>query len=216
VAARHRARAEGGRAAAGRALSVGRFAGGLVVGLLVGGGLGAGGMWLYRRPAPTVVAVAPPATPERPAPPPQHPRRRGTRPPAGAPGTTDETIVLSAADQQMTSAGDALRAETTLDMSQTEARDLGSEEIDSAVGQRKEAIIGCLRDSRGAAPLAGRVVVGMVVDANGRVTKTRVEAPAYLVRHGLYDCTRRAVADLRFPAVGRSTVVNVPFTITNE
>lgn len=193
---------------------MGRFAGGLLVGLLVGAGLGAGGMWLYRRPAAPVAVVAPAAAPERPSAPTPHTRRRGTRAPAGA--ATDETIVLSAADQQTTTAGDALRAETTLDMSQTEARDLSSDEIDATVGRRSEAIIGCLRDARGNAPLSGRVVVGMVVDASGRVTKTRVEAPAYLVHHGLYDCARRAVADLRFPAVGRSTVVSVPFTISNE
>jgi hypothetical protein len=193
---------------------VGRFAAGLVVGLLAGGALGAGGMWLLRRPAPAPVAVTPPAAPERPTPPSPHTRRRSPRAAAGA--TTDETITLSAADQQMTSAGDSLRAETTLDMSQTEARDLTSDEIDGAVGRRSDAIIACLRDARGAAPLAGRVVVGMVVDASGRVTRTRVEAPAYLVKHGLYDCARRAVADLRFPAVGRSTVVSVPFTITSE
>src|SRR5262249_12772791 len=159
-------------------------------------------------------AVAARTTPDGPAPPTTRPRRHVSRTPAGAP--TEETITLSAADQQMTSAGDALRAETTLDMSQTEARDLTSDEIDGTVGRRSDAIIACLRDARGAAPLSGRVVVGMVVDASGRVTKTRVEAPAYLVHHGLYDCTRRAVADLRFPAVGRSTVVSVPFTISSE
>jgi hypothetical protein len=52
------------------------------------------------------------------------------------------------------------------------------------------------------------------VDAAGRVTRTHVEAPAYLVHHGLYDCARRSLTALRFPATGRETVVTVPFDVS--
>ena len=41
----------------------------------------------------------------------------------------------------------------------------------------------------------------------------RSMAPAYLLRHGLYRCVRREIAGLRFPAVGRDTVVSFPVSL---
>jgi hypothetical protein len=56
--------------------------------------------------------------------------------------------------------------------------------------------------------------VGLVVGPHGRVVKSRVEAPAWLLRHGLYRCVRREVSALRFPAAGKDTVVTVPFNLS--
>jgi hypothetical protein len=178
-----------------------------LVGFLLGLVAGGLGVYLLVRRAP---AVAPTVAPAPAAPDAGRPRHR--RPGAARAPASDE---VRPEDLQPASAGDALRADDSIDMATGgEARALGQAEIDGTVAGRAEDIIRCIRDARGAAPVAGRVVAGMVVDATGRVIKTRVEAPAYLIRHGLYDCARRPLGALRFPAAGRETVITVPFDVS--
>lgn len=190
-----------------------RFAGGLVVGLLVGGAAGAGGMYWYTLERHAAVA------PEQPGTPPATPPAKGKRPrrAVAARDSGDEAPpVVTAADLAVRSEGDSLRAgATTLDMAAggAEPRDLSQEEIDGTFARRADAIIACITAARGEAEVNGRVVAGVVVGADGRVTRTRVEAPAYLLRRGLGGCARRELAALRFPATGRETVVTVPFDV---
>ena len=196
---------------------MGRFVGGLFVGLVAGAVAGGGGAYLYlerHQPAAPIATVAPaPIAPAQPA----RPRRRGGgKPvPSSVQVPVDPTIVLTAADQKVISAGDSLKSENTLDMSAGgESRELSADEIDGALARESPALLRCLGESRGAAPVVGRVVFGVVVDGSGRVQRTRVEAPSYLVHHGLYDCARKALGALRFPAAGRETVVTVPYDVT--
>ncbi len=187
-----------------------RFLAGLLVGLAAGG---AAVYFLVPRAAPAPMAVAPaPAPAERPRRP-----RRGPRTPARATEPTEpaEPVALTAADLRSTTDGDALRAGVSLDMSsEVEPRDLTQDEIDAAFARRADALVRCITDARAGASLSGRVVAGVVVDPVGRVLRTRVEAPAWLVRHGLYACARPVLLGLRFPAAGKESVVTIPFDLS--
>ncbi|HKA90817.1 MAG TPA: AgmX/PglI C-terminal domain-containing protein [Haliangiales bacterium] len=172
-----------------------RFALGLLVGLAVG----AGGMYLYlRRPAP------PPAAPDAAPPPPAKKRRpAATRPPtAGAPDLRPVTV------------GDVLRPDQTIDMQGGgETRDLGQTEIDAALAGHQQAVQACLLSARDAAGAGGRVTAAMLVGPDGRVRKTRVDAPRALVDAGLAGCLREEMARIRFPAAGGNSVVTVPLEV---
>ena len=184
---------------------MGRFAAGLLVGVVLGG-LGVY-LALRRAPAPQPAASAP-AAPD--AGRPRHRRAATARvDPAGEPE-------IGSADRQIIAAGDALHASDTIDMAAGEARALAQAEIDGAMAAGADEVVRCITQARGAAAITGRVLAGVVVDAAGRVIRTRVEAPAYLVHHGLYDCARRPLAALRFPATGRETVVTVPFEVSDN
>jgi hypothetical protein len=196
---------------------VGRFAGGLILGLILGVVAGAGGAYVYferqRPPAPSAAAPVAPPTPDKP----QKPRRRGGNKAVASSlqVPVDPTIVLTPADQKVVTAGDSLKSESTLDMTAGgDSRELAADEIDAALSTQSPALLRCLTESRGAAPVVGKIVFGVVVDGSGRVTRTRVEAPSYLIHRGLYDCARKALAALRFPAAGRETVVTVPYDVT--
>ena len=186
-----------------------RFAAGLLVGLLAGAAAGsAATYWAVTRPPP-VSEVTPPPPPEKK--PPRKPRRPGKSPAANE----EAPVELSAADRMPASEGDALRAAPLeLDMQGAgEPRDLSQSEIDATFAQRSDALIACITDARGSAPLSGRVTAGVVVGADGRVRKTRIEAPAYLLKQGLGRCARAELSRLSFPAAGKETVVTVPFDV---
>lgn len=194
-----------------------RFAGGLILGLILGGAAGAGGMYVYSTRAPAAIAPLPPEAPATPEKKGKRPRRVASATTRDEASATDEPPpVVTEADLRVGSEGDALRVgAVSMDMSAGggEVRDLEQEEIDGTFARRSEAIIACITRARGAAEVNGRVVAGVVVGADGRVVKSRIEAPAYLLRHGLGACARRELAALRFPATGRETVVTVPFVV---
>jgi hypothetical protein len=113
--------------------------------------------------------------------------------------------------------GDVLKPrDTNVDLGAggAEVRDLSQAEIDGTFGGAASGITSCITQARGAAPVTGTISVGVVVGPDGRVVKSRVEAPAWLLRHGLYRCVKREVSGLRFPAAGRDTVVTVPFNLS--
>lgn len=126
-----------------------------------------------------------------------------------------EPIVLSAADRAMTWKGDSVeRLTAALDMTTTdEARSLSGDEIAATIDADGAGLQRCVVDAVGAAPYAGEVTVKMLVDADGRVTRTRVHAPAFMHEAGLLACMRGAAKRMRYPAVGGSTVVTIPFPI---
>jgi hypothetical protein len=195
-----------------------------VLGLIVGIALGAGGLYVAQRvlrdePAETAspTADAGPDRAQAQAKSAGRKKRRGTGGAAGsAEAPPDEPIpVLTDADRAMRAEGDSLTARAAaLDLSdEREPRDLEQGEIDAAFAPRVDAIVGCITGARGAAPLTGRIDAGVVVSAGGRVVKSRVEAPAWLISRGLGRCVRRELAALRFPATGKEHVVTVPFDL---
>jgi hypothetical protein len=135
-----------------------------------------------------------------------------------APGSADgdqPAPTLTEADLKTATEGDSLRVrERTLDLaSGEEARDLLQDEIDNAIAGRSEELTACVVQARGAAQISGRVVFGMVVGPSGNVTQARVEAPAFLIKNGLYRCARPKLLSVRYPAAGKDTVVRVSFDL---
>jgi hypothetical protein len=198
-----------------------RFVHGLVIGLLVGGasGVGASYLWVHRNRGPKIAVTAPALDGGTTSTPKKKPHKHGNGGSGGAGDAPDDGPVptLSPADLQTASEGDALKAANrTMDMTSgaAEVRDLSQDEIDAAVGRKSGAIIKCITDARGNAPLnSGHISVGFVVGADGGVTRTRVEAPAYLIHHGFPGCARPLLSSLRFPATGKESVVTVPFDL---
>jgi hypothetical protein len=58
--------------------------------------------------------------------------------------------------------------------------------------------------------LKGTITIKLVVDGNGRVIKSKVQAFHYMFEHGLLACMQRAVGGMKFPATGQSTLVTMP------
>jgi hypothetical protein len=214
-----------------------------LVGLVIGIGLGAGAMYLalqrpWQREAPQAVqpVVADPGS-EAPKKPPGK-RRRGGRGGTDAPneGAADgidgnaaggeaglaepepPAIVLSAADRRLVWRG----AEVALpaarhDFSAGAAteRALSDEEIAGTVRAQSKAVVDCMVAAAAGTDLRATVMLQLLVDGSGRVTKHRVQAPQYLFDHGLAGCAERALGRWRFPAVGGFTLVNAPFDLSS-
>ncbi len=202
-----------------------RFVAGMLIGLLLGGG---GGYLVFGRGAGQPVAQAASADAGVAADPGAKNAKKkkgkpgGRRPGGGVAGGegdySDEPIPeLSAGDLAPGAEGDSLKPrprDVDLSAEGGEVRDLSQAEIDGTFGQAAAGITDCITQTRGPAPVTGRISVGLIVGPDGKVARSRVEAPAYLLRKGLYRCVRREVGSLRFPAVGRDTVVTVPFDLT--
>jgi hypothetical protein len=192
-----------------------RFATGLVLGLVAGIGAGAGGTYILLERAPSAPAIAP-LPPEAETADPR--RKRGRRPGAPSSGGGERERASGPTNLALRAEGDTLRAEpTSLDLGAAGGegpRSLTQLEIDEVFAERAPAIIRCITEARGEAPVTGRVTAGVVAGADGKVVRTRVEAPAHLLENGLAACARRELAGLRFPATGKETVITVPFDLS--
>ena len=195
-----------------------RFWLGLGIGLV----LGAGAMYLAvgRRgaaapPAALQVALA---TPDAGA-----PHRRG-RHHHGGRGRTERVAidlgdapppVLTDADRKPASEGDRVSVQPrAIDMaSADDARPLSAGEISAGLDGGADALQHCIASSVAGAELHASITMQLEVDGGGHVTKVRVEAPHWLLAHGLYPCLRGAARRLSFPATGAPTVVTEPFTL---
>lgn len=124
-------------------------------------------------------------------------------------------ITLSGADRALEWRGDAIGAlKQSLDMSSGgEARSLDDNEIDAVVGSQAGGAQDCVVKGATGTDLHATISIKMIVDGKGKVVKSRVHAPRYLFEHGLLACTQRALAKLRFPAVGMSTQVDFPISL---
>ena len=149
------------------------------------------------------------------------PRRRqsgrgGTMaaPPGG--GESEETepavVPLTEADRRLEWRGDDVTLPPTkLDMaSHSEARSLEQAEIDAVIQGQSGGVRDCVVRGATGTDLRASIEVKLLVDGNGRVTRSRVHAPRYLLDHGLLSCAQRALSGMRFPATGAPTVVTLP------
>jgi hypothetical protein len=143
------------------------------------------------------------------------PTKRKRRGPAVPAAGDQPPPTLTEADLKTATEGDSLRVrERSLDLATgEEPRDLLQDEIDNAIAGRSEELTACVVQARGAAQISGRVVFGMVVGPSGNVSQARVEAPAYLIKNGLYRCARPKLLSVRYPAAGKDTVVRVSFDL---
>jgi hypothetical protein len=171
---------------------------------------------IKKKPAKkTAVASKTPSTPNAPNTPNNNITNGDLVAPEAAP-PQEEIPQITAADLKPEADGDVLRPRTlTIDAESTgpEPRDLSQSEVDSAFATVKPQIVKCIIDARGPAPVAGKITVGVVIGPEGKVFKSRVEGPAYLMDQGLYSCVKTVLSTLRFPAPGKDIVATVPFTI---
>jgi hypothetical protein len=197
---------------------------GLGIGLIVG----AGGMYLTLRPpwgggapassgAEVVLAPVDGGAPDKPKP----KRRAGRRPgtvaaPPGSEGDETEPIPLTDADRRLEWRGDEVALPTTkLDMrSGAEARPLDDSEINAVISSQTGDIRACVLQGATGTDLRATITVKLLVDGNGRVTRSRLQAPRYLFEHGLLGCAQRALGRMKFPATGAPTVVTLPVNLT--
>lgn len=160
------------------------------------------------------------ATPT-PAPAPKKKTRRAR--PAGQDGVAEAPeapepppLILKPAELKPVSMGDKLTQTEVIDLSKDGPggdRELDDEAIDRVWKPAQAAVLSCLEEARGEAQMSGRLTVAFRVQRSGAVSGMRLEAPAYLVSHGLYNCVRPVVMGLRFPPSSRGQVVTYPFTI---
>jgi len=127
----------------------------------------------------------------------------------------EPAIVLTDADRRLEWRGDAVELPPRrVDMEGgDEGRPLAAAEIQGALDRDAGAMLSCIGQATGPAPLTGTITLKLLVDPSGRPVRTRVQAPAYLFEHGLLACARRAAQSLGFPATGAHTVVTAPFEL---
>jgi hypothetical protein len=123
---------------------------------------------------------------------------------------------LSPGDEKMVSQGDALGRPEHIDLSKPDdpnAKELGEDELDQKL-RNHGGIRQCISDAIGDWPLeTAKVVVGLRIEKDGRVSKVRVEAPALLQRNGLHRCIRNVLATVRFSNSGGATVATYDYSI---
>lgn len=126
-----------------------------------------------------------------------------------------EPVALTAADRALEWRGDevALPAQTIDMAGGREARPLDDGEINATINSQAGAVKDCVVQGATGTDLRATITVKLVVDGHGKVTRSRVQAPRYLLEHGLHACTQRAVARLHFPATGAATLVTLPVTL---
>jgi hypothetical protein len=196
-----------------------RFVLGLILGILIGGG----GVYLalerpWEREAVAVAAIdAGPEIAADEVAPKRKPGkgRRGKRAGSVELQVEGEVLELSAADRKLEWKGDAVSVPAReVDFgSEGGGQPLSAGEINQVLGNQSQGILSCITSARGNAQLSATIVVKMLVEGDGRVSKTRVRAPAYLFKHGFYGCARKAARALRFPATGAPTVVEAPYDL---
>ena len=194
---------------------------GLVIGLVVG----AGAMYLVLRPpwgggatAPTDAGVVATAPGDAGAIKPKKKKRR----PAGMPARAGETefeetepAPLTAADRALEWRGDNVVAPPSrIDMAAgAEARPLEDSEINSTVGSQTGGVRECVVQGATGTDLRATITIKLLVDGNGRVTKSRLQAPHYLFEKGLLGCAQRALGRMKFPSTGAPTMVTFPVNL---
>jgi hypothetical protein len=209
---------------------------GIVIGLIGG----AGGMYLALRPPWGGAATTPPASdPEFVATAPgsgsagsskpakKRPNKK--RPPgattvanngaggaAGGDDTFEETEPelppLTDADRRLEWRGDDVTVPASrIDMgANTDARPLEDNEINTTIDAQSSRVRDCVVTGATGTDLRATITVKLVVDGNGKVTKSKLHAPRYLFGKGLLDCTQKALRAMKFPATGAPTLVTLP------
>lgn len=94
-----------------------------------------------------------------------------------------------------------------------ESRPLEDGEINATIGGQAGGVRDCVVKGATNTDLRATITVKMVVGGDGRVTKSRVQAPHYLFEKGLLPCVQRAVGRMKFPSTGAPTQVSLPITL---
>ena len=121
-------------------------------------------------------------------------------------------VQLSAADRALEWRGDDTSPKKqSLDMSNNaESRSLDNGEIQSAISSQSGGVQNCVMQAATNTDLSGTITVKMVVEGNGKVSRSRVQAPRYMFSQGLLACVKGKLAGWSFPATGAPTLVTLP------
>lgn len=152
---------------------------------------------------------------------PKKKRRPSTASPRAADATDDAEdpgppqVVLSAADRALEWRGEATPTPAqSLDMaSGGEARRLEDAEITSTFASQGAPVKACVIQGATNTDLRATITLKLIVDGNGKVTRSRMEAPRYLFERGLEACVQRALGRLKFPSTGAPTLVTMPINL---
>jgi hypothetical protein len=130
-----------------------------------------------------------------------------------------EPVKLSAADLKPVAQGDDLSRPDVLrfDMSDESAgRELDQQDIDVRFRAKEGAILDCIARARPDEDtyVPGRITVKFRIQRAGTVRGVRVEAPAILMRGGLYGCIKGTVGGIKFPASSTSQILTYPFNLS--
>lgn len=130
--------------------------------------------------------------------------------------TEPQLVQLSAADRAVEWRGDdTTRPTQKIDMGGgAESRSLDDGEIRSTIDGQSGPAQQCVVAGATNTNLNGQISVKLVVDGNGHVIKSKVQAFHYMFEHGLLGCVQRAVGKMKFPATGASTLVTMPINFT--
>ena len=127
-----------------------------------------------------------------------------------------QLVTLSGADRALEWRGDAVALPPNkINMSGgAEARPLDDGEIHAGISGGASAMQACVVSGATNTDLKATITLELLVDGTGHVTKSRVQAPHYLLDHGLLDCARRAIGRMHFPATGAATLVTLPVALS--
>jgi hypothetical protein len=143
------------------------------------------------------------------------PDRSKAEPPPLAP----EPVKLASSDLKLVAQGDDLSRPDVqrFDMSDDSGtHELSQDDIDDRFRARQEDIVGCITRSRPDEEtyVPGRVTVKFRIQRAGTVRGVKVEAPAILMKLGLYSCVRGVVGGIRFPPSNSSQILTYPFSLS--
>ena len=198
---------------------------GVLLGLFIGLVVGAGAMYLVLRP-PWAGGAAPPRDAGVVASAGSDggvakPKKKRRRPPGstGQPGPDEydetEPPPLTDADRRLEWRGDDVALPTQkIDMGGGgDARALDDGEINAVVSGQSGGIRDCVAQGATGTDLRATITIKLLVDGNGRVTRSKIQAPRYLFEHGLLACAQRAARGMKFAATGAPTLVTFPVNL---
>jgi hypothetical protein len=124
-------------------------------------------------------------------------------------------VQLSAGDRALEWRGDDTSpGKQTIDMnSSAESRSLDNGEIQATISSQSAGVQSCVVKAASNTDLTGTITVKMVVEGNGKVTRSRVQAPRYMFSQGLLGCVQGALRGWKFPATGAPTLVTLPVNL---
>jgi hypothetical protein len=123
-------------------------------------------------------------------------------------------VQLTAADRALEWRGDDVSPPPRkVDMS-SDARPLDDSEIQATISSQSGPPQQCVVQAVPNAQLQATITVKMVVDAQGRVARAKLQAPHILFEHGLLNCIKPALSRMKFPATGMPTLVTMPINLT--
>ena len=129
--------------------------------------------------------------------------------------TEPELPPLTDADRRLEWRGDDVTLPASrIDMGAGgDARALEDNEINATIDAQSGGVRDCVVQGATGTDLRATITVKLVVDGNGKVTKSKLHAPRYLFEKGLQSCAQKALRSMKFPATGAPTLVTLPVSL---